>query len=86
MKSDTPDWKSPKSERPTCVRSPAVRCTPFVIASSATISPTPSPTPTAVKAVRDGRRSRFRQIRPVQLMRRTLPRRFGVWRLCGKTA
>src|SRR5579864_4083100 len=50
------------------MRSPAVRWTPFVIASSATIRPTPSPTPAAVKSVRAGRRSRFFRMRLAQVM------------------
>src|SRR2546423_10158141 len=50
-----------------CCRSPAVRCTPFVMASSATIRPTPIPTPTAVSTVLAGRRKRFFQISDAQV-------------------
>jgi hypothetical protein len=62
VKSVTSDWYRPKSAPPTWVRSFAVLCTPLVIERSATIRPTPSPTPTAVKTVRAGRRSRFFQM------------------------
>src|SRR5579862_7024872 len=54
------------------VRSAAVLWTPFVIASSATISATPSPTPIAVKIVRAGRRRRFFQISEGQVTAREL--------------
>ena len=51
MRSDASAWKTPKSARPTWIRSPAVLRTPAAIESSATISPTPSATPAAVSAV-----------------------------------
>src|SRR5207302_1364020 len=61
VKSTTPLWKSPKSARPTWIRSFAVRRTPAASERSATISPTPIATPAAVSALRAGRRSRFRR-------------------------
>ena len=51
MRSDASAWKTPKSARPTWIRSPAVLRTPAAIESSATISPTPIATPAAVSAV-----------------------------------
>src|SRR5689334_11566886 len=68
VRSAAPDWNSPKSERPTCTSSPAVRLTPFVIDSSARISPTPIATPETVSAVRTFRRSRFLRISPAQVI------------------
>ena len=67
LKSETSDWKTPKSERPTWISSPAVFSTPAESESSATISPTPSETPAVVSAVRAGLRSKFRQTRETQV-------------------
>src|SRR5437667_4437398 len=67
LKSETSDWKTPKSERPTWISSPAVLFTPAESESSATISPTPSETPAVVSAVRAGLRSRFRQTKETQV-------------------
>ena len=71
VRSEAPCWKRPKSARPTWIRSPAVRCTPAAIESSATISATPIATPAAVSAVaRPRRRSRFfGRTRPGQVTR-----------------
>ena len=62
-----PLWKSPKSERPTWMRSFAVLRTPAVMESRATIRPTPIETPNAVRIVRAGRRMRFFQTSPAQV-------------------
>src|SRR5262245_30443359 len=67
VRSEAPSWKTPKSERPTWIRSPAVRRTPAAIESSATMSATPIATPADVSAVRTGRRIRFRQTSPGQV-------------------
>ena len=67
VRSDAPDWKTPKSARPTWIRSLAVRRTPAAIESSATISATPIATPAAVRPVRTARRMRFRQTSPGQV-------------------
>ena len=64
VRSVTSFWKSPKSARPTWIRSSAVLCTPAAIERSATISPTPIATPAEVRAVRPRRRRRFFQISP----------------------
>ena len=66
VRSDAPCWKTPKSERPTWIRSAAVRRTPAAIESSATISATPIATPAAVSPVRTDRRIRFRQTSPAR--------------------
>src|SRR5207245_11796570 len=65
---DAPSGKTPKSERPTWTRSPAVLRTPAAIDSSATISATPIATPADVSAVRALRRIRFRQTSPGQVI------------------
>ena len=52
MRSEAPCWKSPKSDRPTWIRSSAVLLHAGVIESRATISPTPIATPATVSAVR----------------------------------
>src|SRR5256885_14588808 len=67
LKSETSDWKTPKSERPTWISSPAVLSTPAESESNATISPTPNETPAVVSAVRAGLRSKFRQTRETQV-------------------
>ena len=67
VRSDAPCWKTPKSARPTWIRSAAVRRTPAAIESSATISATPIATPAAVSPVRTDRRIRFRHTSPGQV-------------------
>jgi hypothetical protein len=59
VRSARPDWKTPKSARPSLARSPALRGSPPVTASSATTVVTPTATPRDVSAVRPQRRNRF---------------------------
>jgi hypothetical protein len=53
--SATPFWKMPRSASPRWMRSPALRFSPAVTDSSATIVATPSAMPVAVSTVRAGR-------------------------------
>src|SRR4051794_13596847 len=57
--SSTPCWKTAKSESPRWTSPPAVFFRPWPSESSATIVATPSAMPSAVNAVRPGRRPRF---------------------------
>src|SRR5688572_437392 len=68
VRSGVPSWNTPKSARPMWIRSSAVLRTPAAIDSRATISPTPIAIPAAVSVVLAGRRQRFRQTKPAQVM------------------
>src|SRR5262249_17050736 len=68
VRSEAPCWKTPKSARPTWIRSAAVARTPAAIDSSATISATPIATPAAVGGVCTDRRMGFGQTGPGQVM------------------
>ena len=67
MRSDAPCWKTPKSARPTWIRSAAVRRTPGRDGEQRHDQRDPDRDPATVSPVRTDRRIRFRHTSPGQV-------------------